>query len=104
MLESTSLVSTVYYVPPYIFAGVFCISGAACLHTVDEFTNLANIYGYEILLGLGSGAATQLTFSVASMKVVPADIGRSTGWEAFAQLGGPTISLSTAQAVFINKV
>lgn len=94
---------TGYYVPWYIFAGVFCISGAACLYTVNEFTDLANIYGYEILLGLGSGAATQLTFAVASMKVVPTDIGRSTGWEAFAQLGGPTISLSIAQAVFINK-
>lgn len=76
------------YVPWYIFAGIFRISGAACLYTINEFTDLANIYGYEILLGLGSGAATQLTFAVASLKVAPADIGRSTGWEAFAQLWG----------------
>lgn len=94
---------TGYYVPWYIFAGIFCIAGAACLYTADQFTALANVYGYEILLGLGSGAATQLTFAVASLKVAPADVGRSTGWEAFAQLGGPTISLSISQAIFVNK-
>ncbi|ROW10893.1 hypothetical protein VPNG_05315 [Cytospora leucostoma] len=94
---------TGYYVPWYIFAGVLCVSGSACLYTVNQYTSLANVYGYEILLGLGSGAATQLTFAVASMKVAPADIGRSTGWEAFAQLGGPTISLGMAQAIFVNK-
>lgn len=94
-----------YFVPWYIFAGALCISGAACFYTVDQNTSLANIYGYEVLLGLGSGAATQLTFAVASIKVGPGpgDVGRSTGWEAFAQLGGPTISLGMAQAIFVNK-
>lgn len=94
---------TGYYVPWYILTSISCISGAACLYTVNESTELANIYDHKILLGLGSGAATQLTFAVASMKLLPADIRRSTGWEAFVQLGGPTISLSIAQAIFINK-
>ncbi|KAK3936554.1 putative MFS drug efflux [Diplogelasinospora grovesii] len=94
---------TGYYVPWYIFAGALCIPGSALLYTVNQYTPLANVYGYEILLGLGSGAATQLTFAIASIKVAPEDIGRSTGWEAFAQLGGPTISLGMAQAIFLNK-
>ncbi|KAI1821330.1 major facilitator superfamily-domain-containing protein [Xylaria intraflava] len=91
------------YVPWYIFAGALCIPGAALLYTVNESTPLANIYGYEILIGLGSGAATQLTFAVASLKVAPEDIGRSTGWEAFAQLGGPAIALGIANSIFLNK-
>lgn len=94
---------TGYFVPWYIFAGVLCIAGSALLYTVDQYTPLARIYGYEILLGLGSGAATQLTFAVASIKVAPGDVGRSTGWEAFAQLGGPTVTLGMAQAVFVNR-
>lgn len=94
---------TGYYVPCYIFAGVFCIAGAACLYTVTPDTPLANVYGYETLLGIGSCAATQLTFAVASVKVRSEDVARSTGWEAFAQLGGPTISLSVSQAIFVNK-
>lgn len=94
---------TGYYVPCYIFAGVFCIAGAATLYTVSPDTPLANVYGYETLLGIGSCAATQLTFAVASVKVGSADVARSTGWEAFAQLGGPTISLSVSQAIFVNK-
>jgi len=94
---------TGYYVPVYIFAGTFCVAGAALLYTVDQYTPLANVYGYQVLLGLGSGASTQLSFAVASMKVAPVDIPRSTGWEAFAQLGGPTIALSIANSVFLNK-
>ena len=91
------------YIPWYIFAGALCVPGAALLYTVNQYTPLANVYGYEILLGLGSGASTQLSFAVASIKVAPADIPRSIGWEAFAQLGGPTIALSIANTVFLNK-
>ena len=94
---------TGYYVPWYIFSGVLCIAGAAALYTVGEGTALANVYGYQALIGLGSGASTQLSFAVASIKVPPAEIPRSTGWEAFAQLGGPTIALSIANSVFLNK-
>ncbi|KAL8943096.1 MAG: hypothetical protein Q9216_001296 [Gyalolechia sp. 2 TL-2023] len=94
---------TGYYVPVYIFAGTFCVAGAALLYTVNQYTSLANVYGYQVLMGLGSGASTQLSFAVASMKVAPADVPRSTGWEAFAQLGGPTIALSIANSVFLNK-
>jgi hypothetical protein len=95
---------TGYYVPWFIFAGVLCIPGAALLYTVNQYTPLASVYGYQVLLGLGSGAATQLTFAVASIKAkTPLDVGRSTGWQAFAQLGGPTISLGIANAVFLNK-
>ena len=94
---------TGYYVPWYIFTGALCVSGAALLYMVNQYTPLANIYGYEVLLGLGSGASSQLSFSVASIKVAPTDIPRSIGWEAFAQLGGPTIALSIANSVFLNK-
>ena len=94
---------TGYYVPWFLFAGALCVPGAALLYTVNQFTPLASVYGYQILLGLGSGAATQLTFAVASIKVKPEDIGRSTGWQAYAQLGGPTVSLGVANALFLNK-
>jgi hypothetical protein len=80
-----------------------CIPGAALLYTVNQSTPLANVYGYEILIGLGSGASTQLNFAVASIMVPPADIPHSTGWIAFAQLGGPTIAISIANSVFLNK-
>jgi len=94
---------TGYYVPWFLLAGALSVSGAALLYTINQFTPLASVYGYQILLGLGSGAATQLAFAVASIKVKPEDIGRSTSWQAFAQLGGPTISLSVANAMFLNK-
>ena len=49
---------TGYYVPVYIFTGTFCVAGAALLYTVNQYTLLANIYGYQVLLSLGSGAST----------------------------------------------
>ncbi|CRG86687.1 hypothetical protein PISL3812_03697 [Talaromyces islandicus] len=59
-----------YYVPCYIFACSMCLSGAVLLYTINQNTGMSNIYGYEVLLGLGSGASTQLTFGVASKNVV----------------------------------
>lgn len=52
---------------------------------------------------MGSGAAIQLTFAVASIKVPADNVGRNTGWQALVQLGGPTISLGIINTVFLNK-
>nr|POE77914.1 efflux pump patc [Quercus suber] len=94
---------TGYYVPWYIAAGVLCIPGAALLYTVTQDTSLAKIYGYEILLATGAGATVQASFPVAQIKVKPGDIPRAVGWCTLAQLGGPTIALSIANAVFLNR-
>ncbi|KAI9859548.1 MAG: hypothetical protein M1824_003714 [Vezdaea acicularis] len=92
-----------YYMPWYVFAGVFTIIGAALMYTVDEHTTTARIYGYSILLAIGSGAACQASFSVAQAKVAPMDIPSAVGFITCAQIAGVTIALAIANSIFLNQ-
>ncbi|MCJ1384343.1 hypothetical protein MMC17_007459 [Xylographa soralifera] len=92
-----------YYMPWYVFAGVFSLIGSALLYTVDENTSTAKIYGYSILLGLGSGSFIQLSYTVLQSKVEKYEIPIGIGFLTFAQLSGPAVALCIANAVFLNE-
>jgi Major Facilitator Superfamily len=91
-----------YYSPFYIVGSALGLIGMALLHTVDLTTPAANLYGYSILVGLGTGAFCQAAFSIVPIKVAPEQLGQATGFVAFGQLIGPTIALSIAGTVLIN--
>lgn len=91
-----------YYSPFYIFGSALGLIGMALLHTVDLTTPAANLYGYSILVGLGTGLFCQAAFSIVPVKVPPEQLGQATGFVAFGQLIGPTIALSIAGTVLIN--
>ncbi|KAI0133979.1 hypothetical protein BJ170DRAFT_678897 [Xylariales sp. AK1849] len=57
----------------------------------------------EFCLGLGFSASNELSFAVTSIKITLADIPRSIGWEAFAQLGRPTNALGIANSALLHK-
>ncbi|KAF2969068.1 hypothetical protein GQX73_g4496 [Xylaria multiplex] len=92
-----------YYMPWYAFAGVFCVIGSALLYTVDEHTSDARIWGYSILIGAGSGAFIQLSFTVIQHKVEPSLVPVAVGFCTLAQLAGPGVALVVSNAVFLNK-
>ncbi|KAI3328681.1 MFS drug efflux transporter [Ustulina deusta] len=92
-----------YYMPWYVFSGIFCIVGSALLYTVDEHTSDARIWGYSILLGAGSGAFIQLSFTVVQHKVEPSLVPVVVGFCTLAQLAGPGVALVVSNAVFLNK-
>ncbi|KAI0465717.1 MFS drug efflux transporter [Xylaria cf. heliscus] len=92
-----------YYMPWYVFAGVFCIIGSALLYTVDEYTSDARIWGYSILLGAGSGAFIQLSFTVVQHKVERTLVPVAVGFYTLAQLAGPGVALVISNAVFVNE-
>ncbi|TRX96508.1 hypothetical protein FHL15_002780 [Xylaria flabelliformis] len=92
-----------YYMPWYVFAGVFCIIGSALLYTVDEHTSDARIWGYSILIGAGSGAFIQLSFTVIQHKVERSLAPVAVGFCTLAQLAGPGVALVVSNAVFLNK-
>jgi hypothetical protein len=91
-----------YYSPFYIFGSALGLIGASLLHTVNLTTPAANLYGYSILVGIGTGIFCQAAFSIVPIKVRPEQLGQATGFVAFGQLIGPTISLSIAGTVLIN--
>lgn len=77
--------------------------GGILMHTVDEGTSAARIYGYSILIGSGSGAYIQMPFNAAQEFVEPRMIPAAVGLITFAQLAAPAITLSIANSVFLNK-
>ncbi|KAK4238041.1 hypothetical protein C8A03DRAFT_33998, partial [Achaetomium macrosporum] len=91
-----------YYNPWYYFAGATTLAGCALLYTIDVDTSLAKVYGYSFLVGLGSGATIQSSFSVAQVKV-PELAGAAVGILTNAQMGGPAFALAIANSVFLNK-
>ncbi|KAI9719384.1 MAG: hypothetical protein M1812_003455 [Candelaria pacifica] len=92
-----------YYMPWYLFGGIFSVIGGALMYTVDEFSSTSRIYGYIVLIGIGSGSFVQASFSVAQSKVEPHLIPSAIGFITCAQVAGITISLSIANSVFLNN-
>ncbi|KIX92173.1 uncharacterized protein Z520_12166 [Fonsecaea multimorphosa CBS 102226] len=91
-----------YYMPWYVASGAFTIVGASLMHTIDPHTSPASIYGYSILLGIGSGSAFQSAYSVAATKVKPHETAAAIGFINVAQTGTTVIALTIAGSIFQN--
>ena len=92
-----------YYMPWYLAGSCVALIGTALMYTVRLDTPVSKIYGYTILLGLGSGMYTQAGFAVAQVKVQPPEIPLAIGFISLAQIGGATIALAIANSVFLNQ-
>ncbi|KAL9126928.1 MAG: hypothetical protein Q9217_004104 [Psora testacea] len=94
--------ATGYYMPWFLAGGILTVIGDALLYTVDESSSKSTIYGYSVLSGIGAGSFVQAAFSVAQARVQPQFIPVAIGFITCAQIGGATISLAIANAVFLN--
>lgn len=94
---------TGWYSPWYIFGGVFVVIGEALLYTTTSTTSSSSVYGYSVLAGIGAGAFIQAAFSVAQATVGEELIPVAIGYITCAQVGGGTIALAIANAVFLNR-
>lgn len=91
------------YMPWFLFGPAFGLVGAALLYTVDINTSDAKVYGYTILVGIGSGCFVTLPFSVAQAQVEPKYIPAAVSFLSFSQLAASATVLSIANSVFLNK-
>lgn len=73
------------------------------MFTVNEYTPSANVYGYMILIGTGTGAYIQMPFNACQECVSPSQIPAAVGLITWAQLAAPAITLSIANSVFLNR-
>ncbi|KAI9677145.1 MAG: hypothetical protein M1829_002719 [Trizodia sp. TS-e1964] len=103
MVNGGVMSKTGYYMPWYLFGGVLTIVGSALMFTVDEFSSTSSIYGYTVLIGIGTGAFCQASFSVAQGKVEPEEIPLAVGFITCAQTAGVTIALAIANSIFLNQ-
>lgn len=90
------------YSPFYIGTGVFLIIGGALMHTVDENTATGAIYGYEVLMAIGTGISGQIGYSVSVVLCKPHEIPSALGFMNVAQIGVIAIALSIAGSIFQN--
>ncbi|KAI1404102.1 major facilitator superfamily transporter [Hypoxylon fuscum] len=91
-----------YYWPWYTIGGAMAVAGNVLLYLIDVDTPAAQIYGYEILVGLGIGICNQAGYGVVHALVAPEDKGNAVPFMMVAQYSGITLGLSIAGAVFIN--
>lgn len=92
-----------YYMPWYTVGGLFTVAGSALMFTVDQDTNVSNIYGYTVLIGLGVGMYLQASFSVAQAVVEPENVPPAVGFITCAQFLGITMALAIANNIFLNQ-
>ena len=93
---------TGYYIVWYIASGVFFVIGAALMHSVNLSTPVANIYGYSILIGLGT-TTSQAGYAVGPTLVPPNRIPEVLQLMNAAQGGSLLLGLTIASAIFQNR-
>ncbi|CAG8953871.1 hypothetical protein HYFRA_00010832 [Hymenoscyphus fraxineus] len=91
-----------YYMPWFTFGSILVITGSALLYTIDPSTSDSAIYGYTVLIGIGAGSFSQAPFSVAQALIAPEVLSQAISFISSAQIGGATIGLTIANAVFLN--
>ncbi|KAL7930691.1 MFS general substrate transporter [Trichoderma chlorosporum] len=108
---TTSLLSGIflprinYYWLLYALSAIFITIGGALMFTVHINTSPAKVYGYSILLAIGSGLSSQAGYAIAGIKIAskgwPAvDIQRSISAQNFWQLCSSLLALLISGQIF----
>ncbi|PNP56718.1 hypothetical protein THARTR1_03414 [Trichoderma harzianum] len=108
MFNGTLMPKFGYYQPWYIFGGIMITIGGALMFTVDSTTATSRVYGYSVILAIGTGVANQAAYSVTPVKVVmdprfgPQMIPDAIGFINMAQIGAAVHALAISGTVFQN--
>ncbi|KAK6078467.1 MFS drug efflux [Seiridium cupressi] len=94
-----------YYWVLYLVRGILMTVGSATMYTVKPSTPMANVYGYSIILGAGTGLVFNLGFTVASVTVMTKtgsslDIQHVLSMQNLSQLGFQRMSLLIGGQIF----
>ncbi|CAG8961583.1 hypothetical protein HYFRA_00006117 [Hymenoscyphus fraxineus] len=92
-----------YYLPWYVAGGIFSLVGGSLLYRVNIDTNSSAIYGYSVLVGLGSGLYVQASYPVAQLKVAASEIPRVVAFIGYGHIVGITLGLTISGSVFLNE-
>ncbi|KAK3313200.1 major facilitator superfamily domain-containing protein [Apodospora peruviana] len=101
-LAAGALLSKIrYYMPVYLLGGTLVTIGGALLMThLDVDASEGAIYGFTVIIALGTGLTIQLGYAVATLTVSPADIGHALSMQNVSQIGSTVICLVIAGQVF----
>ncbi|KAB5539589.1 major facilitator superfamily domain-containing protein [Coniochaeta sp. 2T2.1] len=108
MLNGALMPQTGYYKPWYTVSGAFILIGGALMFTINSDTSPARIYGYSVLLAIGTGISAQSAYSVVPVKVAmdprygPRMIPDAISFINMAQIGSIVHALAISGTVFQN--
>lgn len=109
-----------YYVPWYLFGGALIFVGSSLMctlmvilltlqhltvkiDTLDSNTSASAVYGYSVLMGIGTGSFLQASYGVSQALVDPEDIPNAIGFISVGQSVGAVLFLSVAGTIFNNE-
>lgn len=90
-----------YYMPMCLVSGMLMtVAGALFVAYLSPWTPATQIYGFSILMGVGTGITMQLGYSVGSLKVKSTDMLSAINLQNVAQIGATVICLVIASQAF----
>ncbi len=109
-----------YYMPWYMFGGALILVGSSLMcewgtcviyalssdrdpDTLDSNTSTSAVYGYSVLIGMGTGSFLQASYGVSQALVPPEDIPNAVGFMSIGQSVGTVLFLSIAGTIFSNE-
>jgi len=95
-----------YYWPFLVGAPIFLAIGSGLLYTLSTTTSSAQLIGFQILAGVGTGMGMQnaLLAMQAEFKDAPRILGQATSMASFGQFLGGTLGLGVAEPVFASEL
>jgi hypothetical protein len=91
-----------YYFPWYLAGGLFSLVGGVLLYLVKLDTSTGAIYGYSVLVGLGSGLYVQIGYAICQLLVPAAEIPHTVAFVGYGHITGITLSLTLGGSIFLN--
>lgn len=85
-----------YYKLWYFASSICIVIGSALMYTVTSTTSTRAIYGYQVLIGAGSGCTLQIGYDVAAAYVPPSRTAHVIRFQNVSQIGYTTIALAAA--------
>ncbi|KAL8752878.1 MAG: hypothetical protein Q9199_005439 [Rusavskia elegans] len=92
-----------YYMPWYLFGGALIVVGSSLMYTLDSNTSASAVYGYSVLIGIGTGSFLQASYGVSQALVDPEDIPNAIGFISIGQSIGVVLFLSVAGTIFNDE-
>lgn len=90
-----------YYMVLCLVSGtLMTLAGALFFAYLTPSTPTSHVYGFSVLMAVGTGITMQLGYAVASLKVPPSDIFSAINLQNVAQIGATVICLVIAGQVF----
>ncbi|ETS88226.1 hypothetical protein PFICI_02054 [Pestalotiopsis fici W106-1] len=90
-----------FYMPFYLASGILMTLGGSLLYVyLKPSTPAGHIYGFTVIVGVGTGLALQLGYAVATLKVPSGDIVNAINMQNVSQIGSTAICLVIGGQVF----